>query len=208
MEDLKSKLKFLRESEVKEIVEEAKKQAAKIVTDAHAKTDEIKKREIERIMKNVQSIETKDLEAAKSEQKRRMMNLKLQLIEASFAASLDRLKQMVDELSPIYRSSLENLTVEAALHMTGSEFEAIIRPKDSEFLRKKLKQIEKEVSTAKNIAVTLIISAEPLRSIGGVVVRSCDGKQIFNNTLEARLANVRQEKLPEIANVLFGGAEP
>ena len=207
MEDLKSQLGFLRESEVKDIIEEGKKQAAQIIAEAHTKADEMKKREIEQIRANIGEIEIRELEAAKSEQKRRMMNLKIQLIEAAFAASLDTLKQMVNEQVLIYRNSLESLIVEATSQMTGSQFEVILSSKDAEFVRKKLKRIEQEISTIRNISITLGISNEPLRSIGGVVVRSSDGKQVFNNTLEARLAKVRQENLPEIAKILFEGTD-
>ena len=207
MEDLKSQFDFLRESEVKEIIEESKKQASKIIAEAHAKADETKKKEIEQIKTNIQEIETRELEAAKSEQKRKMMNLKIQLVEAVFTASLDKLKQMVNEPAPIYRNNLEKLIIEATSQMTGSQFEVILSSKDAEFLRKNLKRIEKRISTMKNVVVTVKISKESLRSIGGVVVRSDDGKQVFNNTLEARLAKVRQEKLPEIAKILFEGAE-
>jgi len=207
VEDLKSQLGFLRESEVKDIIEEGKKQAAQIIAEAHTKADEMKKREIEQIRANIGEIEIRELEAAKSEQKRRMMNLKIQLIEAAFAASLDTLKQMVNEQVLIYRNSLESLIVEATSQMTGSQFEVILSSKDAEFVRKKLKRIEQEISTIRNISITLGISNEPLRSIGGVVVRSSDGKQVFNNTLEARLAKVRQENLPEIAKILFEGTD-
>jgi len=207
VEDLKSQLDFLRESEVNEIIEEGKKQAAQIIAEAHAKADEMKKREIEQIRANIGEIEIRELEAAKSEQKRRMMNLKIQLIEAAFAASLDKLKQMIKEQVLIYRNSLESLIVEATSQMTGSQFEVILSSKDTEFVRKKLKRIEQEISTIRNISITLGISNEPLRSIGGVVVRSSDGKQVFNNTLEARLAKVRQENLPEIAKILFEGTD-
>jgi len=207
VEDLKSQLGFLRESEVKDIIEEGKKQAAQIIAEAHTKADEMKKREIEQIRANIGEIEIRELEAAKSEQKRRMMNLKIQLIEAAFAASLDTLKQMVNEQVLIYRNSLESLIVEATSQMTGSQFEVILSSKDTEFVRKKLKRIEQEISTIRNISITLGISNEPLRSIGGVVVRSSDGKQVFNNTLEARLAKVRQENLPEIAKILFEGTD-
>jgi vacuolar-type H+-ATPase subunit E/Vma4 len=55
--------------------------------------------------------------------------------------------------------------------------------------------------------VSLKMIDEPLRSIGGVVVRSSDHREIFNNTLEARLARVRQENLPEISRVLSGSEE-
>jgi len=203
MEDLKSRLDFLIQIEAKEIIEEAKKQAEKIITDADARAEERKKREVEQITKNLKETETIELEAARSEQKRKMMNLKFELIDSAFAASLDKLKRIASEPALIYRNSLERLLVESVSQMTGSEFEAILSLNDVDHVKKRLEQITRKMRKIKNDSITLKISSEQLRSIGGVVVRSCDGKQIFNNTLEARLAKVRQESLPQIAKILF-----
>lgn len=206
MEDLKSHIGFLSEIDVKEIIVQAKQQAANLISEATARAEDRKRRETEETMKKAQETETKELGAAELEQKRKAMNLKFQLIEAAFVDSLDRLEQLVSEEAPVYRNSLEKFVIQAASQMTGSEFELIVGFKDVEFIKKKLGRIEKQVSTMKGVAVTIKISDEPLRSIGGVILRSSDRKQIFNNTLEARLAKVKQEKLPEMSKILFKGA--
>jgi len=205
MEDLKSQLDFLKEVEVKEIIEEARQRAARLISEAHAKAEEIRKREASDILKKTRETETKELEAAMLEQKRKTMNLKFQLIEDALHESLDRIKQMVNEGASPYKDSLESFVIEATSQMTGSEFELIVSSGDVEFIKRKLRRMEKQLSAMKNTVVALKISDEPLRSVGGLVVRSSDRKQIFNNTLEARLARVRQEKLPEISKVLFEG---
>jgi vacuolar-type H+-ATPase subunit E/Vma4 len=45
-----------------------------------------------------------------------------------------------------------------------------------------------------------------LQSVGGVVVKSSSGGQIFNNTLEARLAKAKREADFKISEILFEGA--
>lgn len=207
MENLKSQLNFLTENEAKEIIEEAQKQAANIIAEANEKAEKTKKREIEQIMKDLETDRIRDLQTVESEQKRKMMKLKLSLIEAVFAASLENLRKMAEKQVPVYRANLESFILEAITHMQGSQFEIILSSEDSEFMRKKIQRIEEKLSETRKIETTVKISNEALRSIGGVVVRSLDGKQIFNNTLEARLDRVRQARLPEITNTLFKGAE-
>lgn len=207
MENLKSQLNFLTENEAKEIIEEAQKQAANIIAEANEKAEKTKKREIEQIMKDLETDRIRDLQTVESEQKRKMMKLKLSLIEAVFAASLENLRKMAEKQVPVYRANLESFILEAITHMQGSQFEIILSSEDSEFMRKKIQRIEEKLSETRKIETTVKISNEALRSIGGVVARSLDGKQIFNNTLEARLDRVRQARLPEITNTLFKGAE-
>ena len=48
---------------------------------------------------------------------------------------------------------------------------------------------------------------ETMDTIGGVVVQTKDRRQIFTNTMEARLAKTRKENLDMIFANLFEGAE-
>jgi vacuolar-type H+-ATPase subunit E/Vma4 len=207
MENLKSQLNFIKEVEIKEIIDEAKAKAAEEISEARAKMAQIKNRETAEILKKVQETEQRELEATRIEGKRNVMKLKFQLIESALSSALTRLKEMVEKEVPSYRNHLEEFIIEAAKRIDGLEFELIIGSKDVAFVNKRLKRMQDSLSTVKGIAVSLKMGDEPLRSIGGVVVRSSDHREIFNNTLEARLARVRQENLPEISRELFGGEE-
>jgi vacuolar-type H+-ATPase subunit E/Vma4 len=204
MENLKSQLDFIKEVEIKEIIDEAKTKATAEINEAQAKIEQIKKKEITEILKKVQEAEQRELEATRIEGKRKVMNLKSQVIESVLSSSLARLKEMVEKETPSYRNHLEEFIIEAAKRIDGWEFELIIGSKDAAFVKKRLKRVVDALSIVKGVVVSLKMSDEPLRSIGGVVVRSSDRREIFNDTLEARLARVRQENLPEISQVLFG----
>jgi vacuolar-type H+-ATPase subunit E/Vma4 len=207
MENLKSQLDFIKDVEIKEIIDEAKTKAVEEINEARAKIEQIKKKETREILKEAQETEQRELEATRIEGKRKVMNLTFQLIESAFSRTIARLKEIVEKESPSYRNHLEEFIIEAAKTIDGWEFELIIGPKDAAFVKKKLKRIEDALSAVKGVVVSLKMSEEPLRSIGGVVVRSSDHREIFNNTLEARLARVRQENLPEISRVLSGSEE-
>ncbi|HUW48582.1 MAG TPA: V-type ATP synthase subunit E family protein [Patescibacteria group bacterium] len=207
MENLKSQLDFIKEVEIKEVIDEAKAKAAAEINEARARIEQIKNKETTEILKKAQETEQRELDATKIDGKRKVMNLKFQLIESALSSTLTGLKEMVEKEAPSYRNHLEEFIIEAAKRIDGWEFELIIGSKDAAFVKKRLKRIEDALSTVKGVVVSLKVSDEPLRSIGGIVVRSSDQREIFNNTLEARLARVRQENLPEISQVLFGGEE-
>jgi vacuolar-type H+-ATPase subunit E/Vma4 len=204
MENLKSQLDFIKEIEIKEIIDEAEATATAEINEARARIEQIKNKETTEILKQTQETEQRELEATRIEGKRKVMNLKFQLIESALSSTLTRLKELVEKENPSYRDHLEEFIIEAAKRIDGWEFELIIGSEDAAFVKKRLKRIEDALSTVKGVVVSLKMSDEPLRSIGGAVVRSSDQREIFNNTLEARLARVRQENLPEISQVLFG----
>jgi V/A-type H+-transporting ATPase subunit E len=207
MENLKAQLGFLKEIEVKEIIEEANSQAAKQVTEAKEKARLIKTKETEGILQKMREMEIQELDSVKLRGKQTAMNLRFQLIETAVAESFRELKKLVEQEDATYRKSLERFVAAAVIQTEGAEFEVILNPRDVAHVKQKLKRIEKEVSTAKKVPVALRISDEPLQSVGGVVVKSKDGKQIFNDTLEARFAKVKQEALFKISEILFEGAK-
>jgi len=206
MEGLKSRLILLKEVQVKEILEEAKDQAAKLVKEARTKAEQVKSREGEEAIQKSREIEEQELESARAQGKRKETDTRFQLVDAALLKSLDKLRELTDRQDPAYVNAIEGLVVEAAVKITGAEFEVMLNPRDVTLVKRKLERIEKRVSTIKGASAKLKITNTPLRSIGGTMVRSKDGKQIFNNTLEARLAKVRQEMLPPVCDALLGGA--
>jgi len=206
MESLKSQLNLLKEVQVKEILEEAKDQAAKLVKEARTKAEQIKSREGEEAIQKSREIEEKELESAIAQGRRKETDIRFQLVDVALGKSLDKLRELADRQDPVYVNAIEGLVVEAVVEIAGTEFEIMLNPRDVALVKRKLERIEKRVSTIKGASAKLKISNAPLRSIGGTMVRSKDGKQIFNNTLEARLAKVRQEMLPRVCDALLSGA--
>jgi V/A-type H+-transporting ATPase subunit E len=145
------------------------------------------------------------LESVRLQGRRNLMNARFRLIEEAFAESLKRLTELANDRDSRYTNSLERLVIEAAEGIAGQELEVIAHPRDANLVKQKLKRLEREISRTKAVRVVLKMSDEPLRSIGGIVVRTKDGKEIFNNTLEARLAKVKQEMLVKISDIMFAG---
>jgi V/A-type H+-transporting ATPase subunit E len=207
MENLKARLEFTGKIEIKEIIEEANNQAAKLLSEAKAKAQQVRTKETEEILQKLREKETQELESSRLQRKRAITNLRSQLVEAAFAGSFEKAKKLVEQAAVTYRKSLEKSIALAVVKTEGVEFELILNPIDIAYVKTRLKRIEKEVSTVKNVPVTLRVSDEPLQSVGGVVIRSCDEKQIFNNTLEARFAKIKQEAVFKVSEILFEGAK-
>ncbi len=206
MEDLKAQLTFLKEIEIKEVIEDAKEQAATIIKQAQTEAEQIKKREAKIATDKAEALEAQELETIKIEGKRREQNARFRLIDLVFTGALDRITEAAEKGESSYKNILGRLTVEAAKDIQRDEFEIIAHKRDVALLKQHLKNVEKDISRLKGHPVTLTVSEEPLRSAGGIILRSKDGQQIFNNTLEARLAKVKQDSLIEVSKILFEGA--
>jgi V/A-type H+-transporting ATPase subunit E len=207
MEDLKTRLRFLYETEIQEIIEDAEKQSSKIIEDAKKKAEEIKSQKRREILQRMQEKETSILSLAKIEEKKKIARAKSQLLEETVVEAMKRLSELGTESESNHWASLERLIVEAATALNGTEFEILTNKRDRKYVKENITKLEKKISNIKKTSVRLLVAGEELRSSGGVVVRTKDGRQSFNNSWEARLSKVKEEKTNQIFELLFKGAE-
>jgi V/A-type H+-transporting ATPase subunit E len=207
MEDLKSHLRLLHETEIHEIIEDAERQSSKIIEEAKERAEEIRSQKMKEILQKMQGKETSTLSLAKIEQRKKIARAKAQLLEDIFLESMKGLGKMDSENEQRRSASLERLVAEAVTKLDGTEFEILTNEGDKKCIKENIKKFEKKVSGMKKTPVRLSIANEMLKASGGVVVRTMDGKQIFNNMWEARLGKVKQEMAGQILELLFKGAE-
>ncbi len=207
MEDLKNRLRFLQEIERKEMLEDSEEQAQKIINEAEKKASITKSQKIAEISKNLQEIEDSELAILKLEERKKISNYKFQLFEESLEQCIKNLEKMIKDTKPRYKKSLKKLIVEAAMKLKGTEFEIVANSRDKKIIEEKLEEIKGQVSLAKGETVKLHISHETLDTMGGALVRTKDKRQMFNNTLEARLSKVKEESAGSIFEILFEGAQ-
>jgi len=207
LEDLKSRLTMIQDAEIQEIIDDAKSQAKRLIDEAHIKADETRKKETEKILIDRRETEKRQIESARFEGKKKIANIKFKLIEMALAEASKRLTTLAEKQDPTYNESLRKLIIEAGKAVTGQELELVANKKDSTFLKPKLKGIEKEISAAKGSPVSLRINEERPLSTAGIILRTVGGKEIFNNTIEARMTRARQELLVKISQTLFEGTK-
>lgn len=207
MENLKSQIKFMQEIEAKEAIEEAEEQAKLIIKNAEEEAERIKKQKTKEILEELQEKEASDMQISVLNQKRRISNVRYQLIDKVFSEAVVTLEKISNNLEPEYKTSLKKLILEAAKRIQGYELEILVNSRDRKFLEGKLNELRRTISKEKNMPIVLKISEEELNAQGGVIVRDKDRRQIFNNTFEARLAEARQEMIGKISESLFEGLD-
>lgn len=207
MENLKSQVKFMNEIEAKEIVEEASEQSQKIIKDAEGEAAKIAKRKMKETEETFQERETSELESAKLEQKRKISNLKTELLTQAIDEATTILKKMSEDQTSQYKESLNKLIVEAVTAIQVSDIEILSNHRDQEVIKQELQELKKKLQKRKGKQLKVIASEETLDCLGGIIVRDKGKKRIFNNTFEARLAKARQELGNKMFIDLFEGKE-
>ena len=207
MENLKSQIKFMQEMEAKEIIEDATEQARKIIKEAEEKAAKIKTKKTKEVSENLNEKEAAELDSARLEEKKKISNAKSQLQDEALTQAMEKLKKISSDSSPRYQESLKKLIMKAAAKIRATDLEILINSRDREFIKDRLAELKKDISRLKRTQVSLKVSDEALKTIGGAIVRDKDKRQIFNSTLEAGLTKARQELLGEISASLFEETE-
>ena len=207
MENLKSQIKFMQEMEAKEIIEDATEQARKIIKEAEEKAAKIKSKKTKEVSENLNEKEAAELDSARLEEKKKISNAKSQLQDEALTQAMEKLKKISSDSSPRYQESLKKLIMKAAAKIRATDLEILINSRDREFIKDRLAELKKDTSRLKGAQVSLKVSDEALKTIGGAIVRDKDKRQIFNSTLEAGLTKARQELLGEISASLFEETE-
>ena len=207
MENLKSQLRFLQEIEAKEITEQAEKQAKEILQEAKQKAEKIRNEKMKEVSEKLREKETTEIASVKLEGKRNLSVAKFQLFEETLTKTSTKLREIGTTDKVLYKESMERLITEAATRLNANELEILTNSNDKKLVKERLKDLEKKLAKQKNAPVSLLLSDETPSITGGVIVRTKDKRQIFNNTWEARLARVREEMADKIFVQLFAGAE-
>lgn len=206
MENLKAQLRFLHEMEAREIDEEARGKAEKILGEAKEKAEKTRNQKMDEKSTAVEEKGERELAQAKTDGRNKILNARFRLFEETMAEFEEYLHKVVKD-DARYSESLNRLIVEAATRLSGNEFEIVTNSRDKESVSKNLEQLKNRVSSSKGQQVKLRIGKETIDTLGGAMVRTMDKKQIFNNTLEARTDEFRKESGQKIYEVLFEGAE-
>ena len=190
------------EEEAKSIIEEAEKKAKQIVEDAKRKVEEIRKRKLDEKKKELENKMAVMTAFAKLEGRKEYLLAKKNILEEVFKRFEERVTEAVKN-QDINSKLLKKMLNEALENLDGEEFIVHSNRRDMDLLKKILREVEKEISKNRNIKLRL--SQEPVDIKGGVIVERADGRQIFNNALEAKLIRVRQEFESEVYRMLFEG---
>lgn len=201
--EIKSHIEKETEREVQDILQKAEAEAKTIIEDAKRKAEELLQEQKNKLAKEDLAKERSELAVLRMSHKAELIKVKAQWLDRTFEEARKRLGELVrDTNSASYKQFVTGLVVEGAVRIKGSKI--VIQSDDvtTEFLRKNMKSISKMISDVKREEVELQL--ESIQDMPpGVIVRSANKRQYYNNTLEARLSEARQKLSGELYGLLF-----
>jgi V/A-type H+-transporting ATPase subunit E len=195
------------DEKVSEIISEAKKKVETILNDAKQKADEQDRLIVARGNQEAQRESQRILAEARIKARREKVKAQEEVVQKSFDRAQDILKK-ISELRNAngisYKDVLETLIRESVVSAGIGSMEVLVNPHDSNLLSEEvLSRIARETEDELGIKVSLAYSEEPLLCMGGVMIRSMDGKVRVDNTFETRIERFRESVRTQVAKELF-----
>jgi len=192
---------------VSEILSEAEKKVASVLQDAQNRARQEEQSTVSRGEQEARRESQRILAEARISARRENVRAQEDVVQKSFARARDMLVALVEEGradSVDYRSVLESLVRESVMASDAESLEVIATPRDRQLLSQKtLDKIAGQAGTESGRSIALRISGDELNALGGVVVRSSDGKVRVDNTFESRMERFRETIRTQVAKELF-----
>ena len=193
---------------VSSIMSEAQGKADVIIQDANAevsqiqakaeKTAEVEKANILENGKKQSDMRYQQIiSEAKMNARRAKLGAKEEVIEAAFNQATGELKSIASSGSEEYENSLSKMIKEAADEIGRDDLIIHLNEADTNKIKQDLSSDSFELE---GIKFTI---GEPIKTIGGAVLKTSDGDIEVNNTIEARLERYKSILRSEVAEILF-----
>jgi len=202
---------------VAEILADAKKKANRLRRRAQREAEKLRQ-DVQRSAANSTASLEKDAEdraeragarvlrAVEQEIKRKQLSAHEAVLESLFEQAR---QQLLDRASYDVRRSLVELAVAAVSAMRGSEFNLCVAAQDASLIDDAfLAEVSAAVAATDGRVVTLQAVADGEDISGGVIVRSKDGHQVFDNSFDARMARLKPVLRHTLAAMVFHNDGP
>lgn len=182
------------EKEVERIIGEAKKKSEEIIKKSEKEGKERYEELIIQGKKNAELEKQRIIANARLQAKKLILETKESIIEKTFSLAEKKLRDIVS--SDEYESILRKLIEEAISSIPDKQLQILCDERDRELLRKIIKEFPR-----------VELSEENISTIGGIIVKSKDGRIQVDNTFETRIERMRNDLRVKVARILFGGKE-
>ena len=190
------------EQKVSVILSEAEKKADAILNDAKKKAEEQERSILDRGEQEAQRESQRILAEARIRARREKVMAQEKVVQRSFEKASDILSTTAESQNAEVLKSLIKESVDASGALS---FEVLLTSRDRGLVTKdSLLEIVRQTDAGRGSDIESRISEEVLSCMGGVVVRSTDGKVRVDNTFEARLERFRDGIRMRVAKELFG----
>jgi V/A-type H+-transporting ATPase subunit E len=203
LEELRKEILEEAEKRVDQILSEARAEADKIIKDAEKRAEAIRESRRDGVIKMLREKEESELALARIEGKRLIHEKKWGLINDVFDKVLVRLREFQGDNK--YYEVLGDYIVEGVKALGVDEAILMVNGEDYRVVKDRLRDYEKRVSKELGRKITLRLSDENVRIIGGVIVSDPSRRVLYNLSFDSRLKEAREKLAADILDILFGG---
>jgi len=196
---------------IEKIIQQAEKEAEKIISEANAyknkKINEAKQEGEQLLQKTIELLEKQEkseLNKAKSaallNSKHQLLKTKEKVIEETFNVAKEKISKIIS--SDRYKEILTKFIEEGAIALNGGKL-VIQLPKQHKEIDVDLKSIATKVQKQIGTDTTIEIDPNPIKAMGGVIIRNKDNTKWVDNTIEARLERYDKHIRTKVTSILF-----
>ena len=183
------------------IIQDANAEASAITQNAEKTADSEKTKILENGVKQSDMRYQQIISEAKMNARRAKLGAKEEVIEAAFNQATGELKAKAADGDEEYSDSLAKMIQEAAQEIGHDDLIIHLNEADTNNLKQDLSSSGSTDSFEfEGVKFTL---GEPIKAIGGVILKTSNGDIEVNNTIEARLERFKSILRSEVAEVLF-----
>lgn len=190
------------QSKVDVINQDAESEANSIIESGNRKAEASKEKILIDGEKQSNMKYQRIISEAKMNSRRAQLGAREEVIENAFKKAQEELEKLASSSSEDYKKSLRKLIIEAATEIGGGDLIIQLKTDDVEKVKESLNDLEKEIESKSGNSTTFEIG-EPIKTIGGVVIRTKNGDIEVNNTIEARMLRFKKDLRSEVAKILF-----
>ena len=180
------------------IMQDANAEVSKITADAEKTAESEKNKILDNGKKQSDMRYQQIISEAKMNARRAKLGAKEEVIEAAFNQATGELKAKAADGDDDYKDSLAKMIQEAASEIGHNDLIIHLNEADTNTFKQDLSSGDSfEID---GIKFTL---GEPIKAIGGAILKTSNGDIEVNNTIEARLERYKSILRSEVAEVLF-----
>lgn len=197
LNSLKEYIRSKSITESEEIVKKAEAQAESITKEYKEKAQRAYEEIIQEAKRNVAEYERREIAQLRARSSKMILDAKNDILKSA----LNELKETMYSLpaNEKYDSILEKLLKEAIETLKEKEVVVYSREEDMKKVAEMSEKLKKELK------VDIILSDEPVKIIGGVIVSTKDKRIVVENTLENKFEEMKEKFLSLLFSTLNAG---
>lgn len=192
------------EKQVSGILSESRQKADIVLSGARGKAEAEAVAIITRGEQEARRESQRILAEARIRARREKVKAQEDVVSLAFQSARESMQKMAEGKGEDYRKVLETLIKESVLSSSSEALEVLLDSRDKGLVSEEiLNRIAQEAGPDLGMTISLRVSDEELTCLGGVVVKSADGKVRVDNTFEARIDRFRDNIRTLVAKELF-----